>query len=94
MRGLWSFLERGSVAGMIGAVVVGAGWSSPVGALAMSAPGLPCDVATPTIVGSSGPDVLLGTDGDDVIVGGAGADVVGGRGGADLICAGPNSSAS
>ena len=48
-----------------------------------------CDGRTPTIVGTSGPDVLLGTAGADVIWGGEGNDRIEGRGGNDVICAGP-----
>lgn len=48
-----------------------------------------CIGRTPTIVGTSGPDVLTGTPGSDVIVGLGGDDVIFGGGGADFICGGP-----
>lgn len=47
-----------------------------------------CGGETPTIVGTSGPDVLKGTTGRDVILARGGADQVNGVGGRDLICAG------
>ncbi|MBN2113093.1 MAG: hypothetical protein JW785_03090, partial [Acidimicrobiia bacterium] len=52
-----------------------------------AAPG--CFGATPTLVGSTGDDVLEGTPDADVIVGRDGNDRIYGRGGDDHICAGP-----
>ncbi|MFN3218475.1 MAG: calcium-binding protein [Acidimicrobiales bacterium] len=48
-----------------------------------------CGGRTPTIVGTTGDDVLRGTRGNDVIAGLAGNDRIIGRGGNDIICAGP-----
>jgi hypothetical protein len=47
-----------------------------------------CLGATPTIMGTSGNDVLTGTPGPDVIYGGDGNDTINGLGGDDLICGG------
>jgi VCBS repeat-containing protein len=47
-----------------------------------------CDGLTPTIVGTSGDDVIVGTWGDDIISGLGGADTIDGRGGDDIICGG------
>jgi serralysin len=47
-----------------------------------------CNGLKPTILGTSGPDVIQGTSGDDVIVGGAGRDRIDGGGGNDTICGG------
>ena len=51
-------------------------------------PELTCAGLTPTIVGTSGDDVLYGTEGDDVIKALAGNDSVYGLGGNDTICGG------
>lgn len=48
-----------------------------------------CFGRVPTILGTSGNDVIVGTPGDDVIVGGAGNDTISGGGGNDIICGGP-----
>jgi Ca2+-binding RTX toxin-like protein len=48
----------------------------------------PCGEFTPTIIGTSGPDLLVGTEGDDVIFGGGGDDTIKGLGGNDIICGG------
>jgi Ca2+-binding RTX toxin-like protein len=48
----------------------------------------PCS-ATPTIVGTNGPDTIVGTPGDDVIFARRGNDVVDGNGGNDIVCGGP-----
>ncbi|MEZ4869770.1 MAG: hypothetical protein R3C14_51065 [Caldilineaceae bacterium] len=47
-----------------------------------------CNGLVPTIVGTSGNDVLFGTPGDDIIDGLGGNDTILGRGGNDLICGG------
>jgi Ca2+-binding RTX toxin-like protein len=47
-----------------------------------------CANATPTLVGTSGRDVLRGTPGPDVILGRGGDDVIFGGAGDDLICGG------
>jgi Ca2+-binding RTX toxin-like protein len=47
-----------------------------------------CATATPTKVGTSGPDNLTGTPGPDVIFGLGGNDVINGLDGNDLICGG------
>lgn len=47
-----------------------------------------CKGLEPTILGTSGPDVLRGTNGRDVIVGLGGADTIYGLGGNDVICGG------
>jgi hypothetical protein len=47
-----------------------------------------CEGLHPTILGTSGPDVLRGTNGRDVIVGLGGADTIYGLGGNDVVCAG------
>ncbi len=57
-------------------------------ALACDVPVKGCDEIEPTIVGTSGNDVLLGTPGDDVIFGLDGDDVLIGQGGNDVICGG------
>ncbi len=44
---------------------------------------------TPTILGTTGDDIITGTPGDDVIRARRGNDVIDGRGGNDVICAGP-----
>jgi uncharacterized repeat protein (TIGR01451 family) len=49
---------------------------------------LPASCAAPTIVGTSGPDVLQGTNHADVIAGLGGNDQIFGNRGNDLICAG------
>ena len=51
-------------------------------------PELTCAGLTPTIVGTSGDDVLYGTEGDDVIKALAGNDTVYGLSGNDTICGG------
>lgn len=47
-----------------------------------------CNGLAPTLVGTSGDDVLQGTNGDDVIAGLGGADSISGRRGNDVICGG------
>lgn len=47
-----------------------------------------CFGQLPTIVGTSGPDVISGTSGRDVIMGLSGKDTINGRGGDDRICGG------
>jgi len=54
-----------------------------------SAPAKPPCSLTPTIVGTTGDDVILGTPGDDVIRARRGNDVINGGGGNDVICGGP-----
>jgi Ca2+-binding RTX toxin-like protein len=48
-----------------------------------------CRGRLPTIVGSSGNDVISGTPGDDIIFAGAGDDEVHAQGGNDIVCGGP-----
>jgi Ca2+-binding RTX toxin-like protein len=48
-----------------------------------------CNGLEPTLVGTTGHDVLEGTAGDDVIAGLDGNDTINGRGGDDVICGGP-----
>ncbi|QYJ04628.1 hypothetical protein KUV85_02815 [Nocardioides panacisoli] len=45
-----------------------------------------CQGLQPTLIGTSGPDVLTGTGADDVVVGLGGADRVSSRGGQDRVC--------
>ena len=47
-----------------------------------------CFGREPTILGTSGDDVIYGTDGDDVIHGLGGNDIIYGLGGNDVICGG------
>ena len=47
-----------------------------------------CEGLEPTILGTSGNDVLVGTPGRDVIHGLGGRDLIDGRGGDDIICRG------
>lgn len=47
-----------------------------------------CDGLTPTIIGTSGNDILWGTEDRDVISGLAGNDLINGHGGNDVICGG------
>lgn len=56
-------------------------------ATAQATPG--CFGRRPTVVGTSGDDVLVGTDRDDVIYGGGGSDTIYGRAGNDRLCGGP-----
>ena len=57
----------------------------------LAPPGAGCFGATPTIIGTAGPDTIVGTPGPDVILGQAARDLIKGRGGKDLICAGKGS---
>lgn len=52
-------------------------------------PRVTCRGRIPTLIGTSGKDVLAGTKGPDVILGGDGDDIIDGAGGDDVICAGP-----
>jgi uncharacterized repeat protein (TIGR02543 family) len=47
-----------------------------------------CGGLAPTMVGTSGSDVITGTAGNDVIVANGGDDIVRGHGGDDIICGG------
>jgi len=50
-----------------------------------------CEGLEPTILGTSGDDVLTGTPGRDVIHGLGGRDLIDGRGGDDVVCRGEDS---
>ncbi len=50
-----------------------------------------CEGLEPTILGTSGDDILTGTPGRDVIHGLGGRDLIDGRGGDDVICRGEDS---
>jgi Ca2+-binding RTX toxin-like protein len=52
------------------------------------APAGTCGGLTPTIVGTSGRDIIFGTPGPDVILAGGGSDDIQGLGGDDTICGG------
>ena len=60
---------------------------NPAPAVTVTAPPACADVV-PTIVGTSGDDVIIGTDGNDIIFGLGGNDQIWGHGGHDMICAG------
>ncbi len=47
-----------------------------------------CNGLEPTIIGTSGNDVIVGTNGDDVIIGLGGNDIIDGGNGLDVICGG------
>ena len=47
-----------------------------------------CEGLEPTILGTSGNDILVGTPGRDVIHGLGGRDLIDGKGGEDVICRG------
>lgn len=49
---------------------------------------LPCNLTSPTIVGTRGDDTITGTAGDDIILALDGNDVINSLGGNDIICAG------
>ena len=71
-------------AGLIGAAAATAGTPYPPN----SRPEFYCYGVTPTIVGTSGNDVLHGTPGGDVIAGGDGRDFLKANRGNDVLCGG------